>query len=80
MECEMAERWYPERRESRLGNVAMEPCHFCAGFGEVESCAFDVLGFGEGFVHKTEDIGAVAVFLEISAGDFRFDEAGDAFR
>ena len=52
---------------------------FLAGYGGGESIGFELIGFGEGLVDELQDVRAVAFPLELAAGDFRFDESGDAF-
>jgi hypothetical protein len=58
----------------------MKPRHFETGFCQVKAAGFEGIRFREGLIHETEDVGAVAFFLDFSAGAFGFDESGDAFR
>ena len=57
----------------------MKPRHFETGFCQVKAAGFEGIRFREGLIHETEDVGAVAFFLDFSAGAFGFDESGDAF-
>jgi len=56
----------------------VEPGHFAPRLRLVEAAGLEGFGLGKGLVDHPEDIAAVAFFLQLPAGDFGFDEAGDA--